>query len=91
MGWTQDEAIAFECARECITDLMAILSEKISEEESKPAPSAEHLARLEKESTDFWRERAELSVSSHAEIARIRKNYGALVREDRRRHDREAA
>jgi len=36
--WTQDEAIAFECARECITDLMGIQSGLLCEEENKPSP-----------------------------------------------------
>ena len=33
--WTQEQAVAFECARECITDMMGICSAKIAEEEGK--------------------------------------------------------
>ena len=34
--WTQEQAVAFECARECITDMMGICSTKIAEEEARP-------------------------------------------------------
>lgn len=36
--WTQDEAINYECARKCITDLMGIFSTAIDDEESSSSP-----------------------------------------------------
>ncbi len=42
--WTQDEAIAFECARECITDFMGLYYTAIADEEEKPAPNLEKIA-----------------------------------------------
>ena len=33
--WTQEQAVAFECARECITDMMGICSAKIAAEEGR--------------------------------------------------------
>lgn len=38
LKWTQDQAIAFECALECITDLMGICSTAIADEVSQPMP-----------------------------------------------------
>ncbi len=91
MGWTQDEAIAFECARECISDMIAMRTELMYEEKAKPSPNVEYIATLERESTTLWRERAALSVSSHADIARIRTVYGAQIRADHQRRRQERA
>lgn len=90
MSWTQDEAIAFECARDCITDMIGMRTELMYQEKAKPSPNEEYIATLEKESTALWHERAALSVSSHEDIARIRTVYGAQIRADneRRRHER---
>jgi hypothetical protein len=88
MTWTQDEAIAFECARECISDLMAIRSREIADEETRPRPDAARLAALEADLDRLAGERSALRGTDHAEIARIRTEYGALIRtirEERRR------
>lgn len=78
--WTQDEAVAFECAREVITDMRAILTGEIAEESSKEHPDAERLERLHAESSRLFRERAGLHVKDHDAIARVRAEYGARVR-----------
>ncbi len=46
--WTQQEAVAYECARECITDMMAICTDQIADESRKDAPDTDpggHAAR----------------------------------------------
>ena len=78
--WTQDEAIDFECAREVITDMRAILTGEIAEESSKENPDAERLERLHAESSRLFRERAGLHVKDHDAIVRVRAEYGARVR-----------
>ncbi|MBR4876279.1 MAG: hypothetical protein IKU14_01025 [Rhodocyclaceae bacterium] len=78
--WTQDEAIAYECAREVITHLRAILTGEIDEENRKEQPDAQKLERLHAESSRLFRERAQLHVKDHEEIARVRAEYGARVR-----------
>jgi hypothetical protein len=83
MKWTQEEAIAFECAREVITDMMAICSADIDEEECKHSPDLERLALLETELARLADERAALTVSDQDEVARVRKEYGAKVRQRR--------
>lgn len=84
--WTQDEAIAFECAREVITDMMAICTGRIADETDKEAPDADHLAALRAERSRLAQERAALHVGDHADIARIRTDYGAIVRAWRAEH-----
>ena len=60
--WTQDEAVAFECARECITDLMGICSTAIADEEAEAQPNVDRLDELENELVELARERAALTV-----------------------------
>jgi sirohydrochlorin ferrochelatase len=89
--WTQDEAIAYECACEVITDLIAIHSRQIAEERAKPRQNVARIARLENEISRVFRERENLHVHDHAEVARIRTEYGALVRSWRAGHQAAAA
>jgi predicted transcriptional regulator len=78
--WTQEEAVAYECAREVITHLRAILTGEIADEESKPVPDVVRLKSLRAEWERLFHERANLHVDSHKEVARVRKEYGARVR-----------
>ena len=78
--WTQDEAINFESARETITALMAIHTGQAYEESKKPTPDTERLAALEIELFRLAKERSSLRVADHANVTRIRTEYGATVR-----------
>ena len=78
--WTQDEAIAFECAREAITHMMAIQSTEIADESAKAQPDADRVASLFAERSRLASERAALHVTDTVDIARIRIEYGATVR-----------
>ena len=84
--WTQEEAVAFECAREVITDLMAIHTGQIAEESGKLAPDAARLAVLRAERSRLAQERAGLHVGDHSDVARVRAEYGAMVRAWRAGH-----
>jgi predicted transcriptional regulator len=85
--WTQDEAIAFEVAREAINHVMSICTSEIADEERKPEPDTAIIARFETRLTSLHRERTALRLKDHAEIARIRKEYGAFVRAWNTRQD----
>lgn len=74
-NWTQEEAIAFECARECITHMMAICSGALHDN-----PSDERRAELVAERNRLAVEQRTLRLKDHAEIARIRTEYGAIIR-----------
>jgi len=85
MKWTQDESIAFESARECITALMSIQSEMLSIAEAKgPAGEADAL-RWRAKLSGLAKERASLQVKDDATISRVRREYGVLVRADSER------
>jgi hypothetical protein len=84
--WTQDEAIAFECASECITDMMAIHTRRIADEMRNDFPDIDKLAEMRAARTRLAQERTTLHVHDHANIARIRTDYGAIVRAWRAGH-----
>jgi len=75
-AWTQDEAIAFEAARECITHLMAILTADIASGTFTP----EQCEALRARRSALAAERAKLRVHDHADVARIRGVYGQECR-----------
>lgn len=85
--WTQEEAIAYESALECITHLRAILTG----ERHNDNPTPERLAEIEAEFARLLAERRALSVHDHAEIARIRRDYGQRIRADMERGRRQAS
>ena len=75
--WTQEEAIAYECARECITHLRAIHTGELYHDN----PTPERRAEIEAENRHLAAELRGLRVHDHAEIARIRRDYGQRIRE----------
>lgn len=83
--WTQDEAIAFECACEAITDMMAIHTGQITDEANKAEPDAGRVASLRAERSRLSQERLALHVDNQDEVARIRTKYGAIIRAWRER------
>ena len=84
--WTQEQAIAFECARECITDMMGICSAAIAQEKARPAPDKLRLAQLRADRASLARERATLMVGDTDRVTMVRSVYGARVREYREQH-----
>jgi len=77
--WTQDEAIAFECACEAITHMMAIQSELIYEESHRIEPDADRIASARAELSRLHQERSVMLVEDHFEFARIRTEYGSII------------
>lgn len=89
--WTQDEAINYECARECITDLMGIFSTEIDDEESSSSPDQAKIEDMLATRTSLARERMALRLEDHDHIAEIRSVYGARIRAYREAGRRQAA
>lgn len=81
--WTQEDALNFEAARECITAYMAIFSAEIYAENSLPKPDATKLADLNSHRDRLFDERKELRLTDYAEIERIRSEYGSAVKASR--------
>lgn len=80
--WTQEQAIAFECARETITDLMAILTEQMAGAGTPPDADVD---ALKQQRARLAAERDQLRAGDVAKVARINAEYGEVVRAWRRR------
>ena len=80
MQWTQTQSIAYECAREAITHLMAIYTGQIYEEKKKAKPDLERIAELSNLRTKLIDVRRSIRATDDAQVAQIRAEYGALVR-----------
>ena len=78
--WTQDQAIAFEAARECISHMMAIHMADFYAEEDKEFPDAKRLEALKAAVHALWEERSEMRVLDDARVAHVRAHYGAIIR-----------
>jgi len=83
MRWTQDEAIAFECAREAINHVIAIYSSEIYNEEKKETPDNELLETLNSELFQLTKELKALRLADNKNIAETRKKYSAIVKNKR--------
>lgn len=82
LRWTQDEAIAYECAREAISDMLTIQRARLADEKAKLSPDVEFIGKLEKRTMSLELKRYRLRLKDHAKIAKIRKNYGAIIRKE---------
>lgn len=83
--WTQEQAIAFETARECITDMMAICTGKLAHERAKAVPDDRVIADILAERTRLAQERARLRVLDDVGVAHATEVYGRAVRRWRER------
>lgn len=80
--WTQDEAIAFECASECITDMIGICSSTIAIEEEKVFPDQDQIEKFEARMFELARERRDLRLNDYDQIVKVRVAY-AYIRDYR--------
>lgn len=78
-GWTAEQGVAFECAREYMVELIAIQSKLLARERAKPPPDADTISRLQQEQARLADERSALKVQDSIAIDRIRKEYGARL------------
>lgn len=78
-AWSQADAIAFEAARECLTDVMAIVSAELA----APGLTAERERVLSAEFARLHQERASLAVGDRERVAAVRSAYGKQVRDFR--------
>jgi hypothetical protein len=84
--WTQEEAIAFECAREVICDMMAICTGRMADETRKPNPDTQRVEEMRARRAKLAQELTDLHFTAYEEIARIRAEYGAIIRAWREEH-----
>lgn len=89
--WTQAQAVAFEAARECIGEVIAICAAELYREELQSEPNAARVISLRAEMVSLAAERAALRVDDADRVATVRAVYGARVREFRLQQQRQAA
>jgi hypothetical protein len=89
--WTQEQAVAFESARECITDLAGIYTGLIADERQKAFPDAHVIASLRAKRSALVSERAGLHVQDAEHVAQIRRDYGARIQAFRAAHSQRQA
>lgn len=82
--WTQEQSVAFESAREAISDLMGIKTNQIEMEMESDDPRQEVIDSLRAERSRLARERSELRVTDDSRVKDVRETYGEMVREWRR-------
>lgn len=70
--WTQDDVIAFACARDYLAELQAVYATALDELMSQPALDAIHEAWLRSELALLSQQRRNLTVRDQAEVAEIR-------------------
>ncbi len=75
---TREETIKFECARETITQVIAIIAFHIAKEVAKAGPDLRYIADLNRMQSDLETERESLSIFDHVDIDRIFEVYGKL-------------
>ena len=83
--WTQEEAIAFACARDYVAELQAVYATALDQLQSLPDVPVQDVAWLAGELIALRERRLKLAVDSHLEIAEIRRTFDALIREARLR------
>lgn len=79
-GWTQDEAIAYEVARETFNDLVGYCMARIYEEEAKAESDQSVIDHWNSEADRYVRERRELDPSDNEAVQKVITEYGALAR-----------
>ncbi|MFC3216494.1 MULTISPECIES: hypothetical protein [Sphingomonadaceae] len=78
--WTQDQAVAFEAAREAVVDVIAGYSAEIDAEQTKPQPDGDRLAFLEMQTRHCFDVMKSLRVADDATVAQVLREYSAIVR-----------
>jgi hypothetical protein len=78
--WTQEESIAYECAREVINGMVGICSHLIAQEEKKDNPNLERIQQLDTKIAELFKERSTIDLHDKVTIAKIRMEYGSKIR-----------
>jgi hypothetical protein len=80
MKWTQEQALAFEAARECMTALMAVYSADLVRTEASHGEDSEQAILIDAKISAFFNERASLTPTDVKGVERVFANYGPIVR-----------
>jgi hypothetical protein len=78
--WTQEQAIAFESARECITDLAGIYTALIEAARAQAVPDEVRIQSLRATRSALVQERSELRLHDGDRIAEVCRVYGKQIK-----------
>lgn len=78
--WTQDQAIAYEAARDAINDVIASYSEQIALEEQRHTPNIARIAWLEVRTSQAIATRDALNVEDTENARQTLSEYSAIFR-----------
>lgn len=79
--WTEEESIACECACEAISDMLTIQKTLLSREMENQEPDLSVVENFKNRISELEDERYNLRVKDADKIAKIRREYGAIIRE----------
>lgn len=82
--WTQEEAIAFACARDYLAELQAVYAAALDELVAQPEPEIDHMMRLRSELELIRQQRRDLTVHDQTAVAEIRATFKARLEALRR-------
>ena len=78
--WTQEESIAFECAKEAMNDIAGICSSLIAKEKAKPTPDLKRIEELYHKRLSLLEERDAIHFYDKDKIAKVRRDYGEKIK-----------
>lgn len=78
--WTQDQAIAFEVAREAVLDVIAGYNAEVYEERQKPSPDTNRIAYLKMRVGQCFDVANALRVTDDTTVSEVTREYSAIVR-----------
>nr|WP_297525963.1 hypothetical protein [uncultured Roseateles sp.] len=82
--WTQEEAIAFACARDYLAELQAVYAAALDELVAQPEPEIDHMMWLRSELELIRQQRRDLTVHDQTAVAEIRATVKARLEALRR-------
>ena len=78
--WTQDEAIAYECAKETLGYMRSICTTLMDEEKKRTKPNDQYIKELKKKYDDLWGEQERLRLKDSEHIKKINVEYGKAIK-----------
>jgi len=82
-AWSTSASVAYGVALEVLGEMVAICAAEIWAEEHADAPDPDRLRRAQQAQARYARERRSLRLGDGEEIARVTREYGAILRRRR--------
>lgn len=77
--WTQDQAIAYEAARDCIREVVAIYLSDLDQLERQANSDFDQIGVLKRSVEICWHWANELSVTDDEQVALARREFGKVI------------